>query len=702
MHRKRNDSYRRLKELKPYLIFGAVVLVLAVLAGIGGYYTITGLVVYDNFVFINATYNSSTNISLTNVPASFGLNGIANGNVKVYANNELVLDSSLLLNESFTDYCLGNCSSSGEINLTIEIINGSLYLEGLNSRIKAVNNIPNWSSNIERFTVMINSNLTIDLNDYFSDFDNDTLTYLATASTKFEITISGSLMTIKPISNESSGEDITLIATDMRDSLRKTVRIQSDFIDAIEQEVANSPVSLEREVVEGLEFSDEVRIIIPVRNKQIGLTPKEDEFAISGYDYSELENYSQLNVMAVKITRSGLEKLKKNKDVLGIFTDKKLNISISDALAIIKAPEASQLSSGNVGVCLLDTGVNGNFSFGYNFVNKSANVSDDNGHGTLVATILKETAPNVNIIPVKVCNEKGECLSSNVLAGLNYCLENKALYNISAVSGSFGDHGEYTNLNCPSDFGDTFDVLDLNNIASVFAAGNDAYRNGVNFPACDINVIAAGASDKRDGIALFSNLVDSLLLAPGENLNVSGQLVSGTSFSTAFVAGGAAMLKSLNNSLNTAAIKATFFTTGKQIGNYTRIDLLASLQNISPPATEISRYCTSDGNCLVQSEKDLLYPCYINESIIICPALNDDGIKAFRRSLSGNERDIFLKDGIPLRNINQSQITINSFDAGNNITNSTTINGGYYLDPLLSYWINIEPAKPLYVEIGFG
>lgn len=698
---RKKKTERHLKELKPYLVLGGVVLILAILAGIGGYYTITGLVVYDNFVFVNMTFNASANISLSNVPALFGLNGIANGNVRVHINNELVLDSLLLLNESFRDYCLGNCSGAGDINITIEVINGSLYLEGLNSRIRMVNNIPAWNSEISEFTVMVGGNLAIDLNDYFSDSDNDSLTYLATSSTMFEITITGSSMTIKA-GNESTSEDITLIATDMKDSLRKTIRIKSDFIDAAEQEVLNSPVELEREVVEGLEFADEINVILPVRNKLIGMIPKEDEFTISGYDYSRIENYSQLNVVAAKITRSGLEKLKKNRDVIGIFTDKKLNISLSEALATIKAAEASKLSSGNVGVCVLDTGVNGNYSFGYNFVNESNNTADDNGHGSIVAAILKESAPGAFVIPVKVCNERGECQSSDVLQGLNYCLENKAVYNISVISGSFGDNGEYTNLNCPSDFGDSFDVLDLNGITSVFAAGNDAYRNGINFPACDINVIAVGASDKRDGIAVFTNLVSGLLLAPGENLNVSGTIVSGTSFSVPLVAAGAAMLKEINSSLNTATIRSTFFSTGKRIANYSRVDLLAALQNISPPAMEIGRYCTPEGNCLVQSEKDTLYPCYINSTIIVCPALDDEGIKTYRQSLGQAEREVFLKDGVPLRNTLQSQITINSFDRRTNTTNSTVINGDYYLDPAVEYRIDLMPSAPLYVEIGFG
>ncbi len=689
---RKGGSYKKL-HLKPYLLLGAIAFILIISLSIGGYYGITGLFFYDNFVWINQTFNSSANLTV-NAPLSFGLNGnLLEGTARIYLANSTILNSSLLTNSSFSDYCLEGCAG-GEIVLSIEIENGTLYLEGLNSR--AENNAPVWNSKINEFIVMINGQLTIDLNDYFSD--NETLTYLTTSSDNFNISVIGSTMAITPVSNESVSEVITIIASDMKSTARKEIMIKSAFIDLIEQEVANSPVLLEKEVVESLELQDDVMVIIPGTKKIDLIKREEGEFGISAYDYSSMVNYSELNVIAVRVTRSGLDKLKKNKEINGIYAEKRFNISLEEALLLVKAAEAGRIADGNgVGICLLDTGINGANLTGYNFVEGNDNITDENGHGTLIAAILREAAPSAKIIAAKVCNKDGTCLSSDVLEGLNYCLANKAFYNISVVSGSFGDGKSHTVENCPSDFGDSFDVLDRNGVVNVFASGNDGYSNGVNYPACDLNVIAVSSSDKQDKTAAFSNLLPKVLLAPGENLNVSGSLVSGTSFSVPFVSGGAAMLKEVNNSLNTASVYSTFYNTGVRIENYSRIDLEAALKNITFVSFEFERYCDDKGNCLVQSLRDRLYPCYMNGSLIICPALNADEEARHRRSLTKEDRKVLMENGILLKNPKKSELRI-SFEN----TTIMTSNETYYLNPAIEYRIETDLAKPLYVEIGFN
>lgn len=688
----------RLKDklLKPHSLLIGLIILLIPLLFIGGYYSLTGLVVYD--IYVNQTFNESTNLSLSNVPLSFGLNGkILEGAARIYLANDTILDSSLLTNSTFSDYCLGSCVG-GSIELRIEIENGTLYLEGLNDKV--MDETPFWDSILEEFVVAVDGVLVVDLNDHFTDNESTELVYLTTSSSYFNISITGSIMTIVPIGNSSVSENITIIVSDMKNTLRKEIRVRSDFIDDVRQEVLNSPIVLDDEVVSGLEVSPEISVIVPSTLKEFGLIEKpSDEFIVGmEYDYSSGRNLSKLNIMSMKITRSGLEKLKKNKMIKGVFLDKEFDVAVSDGLRLINAVEASRISTGGVGVCLLDTGVNFENLTGYNFVDDNLNISDDNGHGTLAASVVKATAPDASIIAVKVCNANGKCLASDVLEGLNYCLEEKVRLNISVVSGSFGDKGEYTSESCPSDFGDTFDILDKTGIVSIFSAGNERYRDGVNFPACDPAVIGVGGSDKRDGIALFSNLVNGLLLAPGQDLNISGVTVNGTSFSTAFVSGGAAMLKDVNESLNTASVYTTLFESGKRIGNYSRIDLLKALENITYKEVFFIRHCDSNGNCLVQSERDLLYPCYLNESVIVCPALADD--KDYRKSLSKEQQDIYLNNGVPVRNHYASDLLITIID--NNLSyTEVNSNATFYLNPEFSYNISIDLGKQLQLEIGF-
>ncbi len=685
--------------LKPHSLLIGLIILLIPLLFIGGYYSLTGLVVYD--IYVNQTFNESTNLSLRNAPQSFGLNGkILGGAARIYLANSTILDSSLLPNSTFTDYCLGGCAGGAGLTLYIEVENGSIYLEGLSDA--GQDEAPFWDSVPEEFVVAVGGVLIVDLDNYFTDNENTGLVYLATSSSHFNISITGSIMTVVPAGNKSASENITIMVSDMKNTLRKEMRIRSDFIDSVRQEALNSPVALDEAVISRLEVSPEVSVIVPSAFKELGLVEKpSEEFSVGmEYDYSSGRNLSKLNMMSMKITRSGLEKLKKNKRIEGVFLDKEFDLAVMDGLALINAVEASKISTGRVGVCLLDTGVNWNAT-GYNFVDDNSNISDGNGHGTLVGKVLKATAPDASIIAVKVCNAKGKCLGSDVLEGLNYCLEEKVQMNISVISGSFGDRGEYTPENCPSDFGDTFDVLDSAGIASVFAAGNDFYRNGVNFPACDPAVIGVGASDKRGGIALFSNLDSGLLLAPGENLNISGEVASGTSFSAGFVSGGVAMLKGINSSLNTPSVYLALFESGTRIGNYSRINLAEALKNITHKEVFFVRQCDDSGNCLVQSEMDLLYPCLINGSAIICPALDSRQEAELRTGLNAEDRKTLSENGVPLKNKELSELRIIINDSVN-MTSVTTGNETYYMNPAFAYRIELDLAKKAYLKIGFG
>ena len=70
---------------------------------------------------------------------------------------------------------------------------------------------------------------------------------------------------------------------------------------------------------------------------------------------------------------------------------------------------------------------------------------DDNGHGTLVASIIKNSKKNANnmffgvapdavIIPVQVLGEDGSGSYSNVIAGIQWVIDNKDKYNIRVMN----------------------------------------------------------------------------------------------------------------------------------------------------------------------------------------------------------------------------------------------------------------------------
>ena len=65
--------------------------------------------------------------------------------------------------------------------------------------------------------------------------------------------------------------------------------------------------------------------------------------------------------------------------------------------------------------------------YGWNFVDKSSDVSDDNGHGTLVSQfMINQAEANVNILPVKVLGANGEGDLFKFLCGIAYAKKSGA------------------------------------------------------------------------------------------------------------------------------------------------------------------------------------------------------------------------------------------------------------------------------------
>lgn len=95
-------------------------------------------------------------------------------------------------------------------------------------------------------------------------------------------------------------------------------------------------------------------------------------------------------------------------------------------------------------VAVIDTGVDYthedlaavNKTLGYDFVNNDNDPMDDMGHGTHVAGIIAATmnnkkgvvgvAPNVTVMPVKVCNAYGSCYTSDIADGIRWAVDHGA------------------------------------------------------------------------------------------------------------------------------------------------------------------------------------------------------------------------------------------------------------------------------------
>ena len=296
------------------------------------------------------------------------------------------------------------------------------------------------------------------------------------------------------------------------------------------------------------------------------------------------------------------------------------------ANAYIRAIRADQiwnnspyLQGQGIGVAVVDSGINPNGDlYTVSGVNRQVanvrfnsdvnqNTSDGYGHGTHIASVVGGdgsesggkyigVAPMVNIVNVKVSNDDGSAMIKDVVAGLQWVLDNKTQYNIRVVNLSLNSSVAESYKTSPLDA--AVEILWFNKIVVVASAGNQG--GGVIYPpANDPFIITVGATDDKgtssltdDAIASFSaygTTSDGFkkpdLVAPGTN--VTARLVnsnmglaqahpankvdngvyfrmSGTSVAAPMVSGAVALLLQDEPNLNPDQVKYRLMATANK------------------------------------------------------------------------------------------------------------------------------------------
>lgn len=219
----------------------------------------------------------------------------------------------------------------------------------------------------------------------------------------------------------------------------------------------------------------------------------------------------------------------------------------------VNAPGAWGTTQGaGVRVAVVDTGIDldhpelaANIKGGYNAIDPSKPPEDDHGHGTHVAGTIAAihnsegvvgVAPQVNLYAVKVLDANGGGTYSGVIAGIQWCAENKMNVLNMSLGGSSGSEAMANAIKAAHDAG----------VTVVCAAGNNG--GAVSYPAKYPEAIAVSASTSRDSIAYFSSRGPEIdFIAPGANIYstyIDGGYgtMSGTSMSCPHVAGLAALV----------------------------------------------------------------------------------------------------------------------------------------------------------------
>ena len=163
------------------------------------------------------------------------------------------------------------------------------------------------------------------------------------------------------------------------------------------------------------------------------------------------------------------------------------------------------------------------------------------GHGTMVAGIVHLVAPEAMIMPLKAFGADGSGYTSDIVRAVYYAAKSNArVINMSFSLSSYS-----------SELKKALDYAVSRQIICVASAGNDG-RQAMVYPAGFDNTMGVGSTNLTDMPSTFSNYGDSLVwvAAPGEGIVSAYPLGTyaagwGTSFSTPFVSGTAALLLDL-------------------------------------------------------------------------------------------------------------------------------------------------------------
>ncbi|PWM46620.1 MAG: hypothetical protein DBX47_02235 [Clostridiales bacterium] len=312
---------------------------------------------------------------------------------------------------------------------------------------------------------------------------------------------------------------------------------------------------------------------------------------LSGYEY-ELLARSDCRVFGIKLEDVNLFRFINNDILISCEEDKTVCLDYIpndeyitdqwalDSLNLYSAWDAT-VGENEVTVAVLDTGILRNhkdfegvkISDGYDFVSKTAYVSTDEfGHGTAVCGVIAAAqnnskfisgaAPGITIVPYKL--SKYGYLEDSVIV--------KAIY-MAADAGcrifnmSFG--GSYDDLATRR----AVEYAYSKGCVLVASAGNDG-NSILNYPASYENVISVAALKKDGTRARFSQYNEFVdFIAPGEDIltlsNISDEsteVMSGTSFSSPYIAALCALVMTFNPSITPEEMYSVLKVSSSDLG----------------------------------------------------------------------------------------------------------------------------------------
>lgn len=325
--------------------------------------------------------------------------------------------------------------------------------------------------------------------------------------------------------------------------------------------------------------------------------------------------FDKMRAVVVHIDSTRLKELSLDPNVDRVVDDQIVTADLSVSVPHIGANivQASGITGQGTKVCIVDTGVDDTHPAlnplvaETDLVNHDNDATDDHGHGTHVAGIIaskdatyRGVAPSSSLMAVKVLDASGSGFSSDVAAGIDWCVAHGAkVVNLSLGGGLYSG-------TCDGNI----DAIAVNNavaagVTVAVASGNSGTLSQVSSPACASGAIAVGALDNSDARTAFSNEGPQLdVMAPGvsiKSLNApfkGGGFVSltGTSMATPHVAGLASLILDKNSNLNQAQVRNAILNNALDLGTTGfdtiygngRIQAVNSINSILPDSSVVA------------------------------------------------------------------------------------------------------------------
>lgn len=370
--------------------------------------------------------------------------------------------------------------------------------------------------------------------------------------------------------------------------------------------------------------------------------------------------FTYVSGFTATVTAQGLEQLLANPAVVGVDPPRYGSAALAQSVPQIRADAVHRRDDQGEGVtvAVLDTGTDPTHpDLAGSIIDQHCFCSDNccpNGaaeqsgpgsaitahvHGIHVTGIIVSkgivapmgVAPGAKVLAVKVLDDSARGLLSDWIAALDWIAANRP--DVQAINMSVESDAQYTGYCDDTDdyttaFAQVLAVLRARGTLTFVASGNYGLHDGMAAPACVSSAVAVGAVTKHDTVAAYSDADFALdLLAPGgtsfwsaadpypegiksTGLGHSAAVLSGTSMATPHATGTAALLLSLDPTLDADALEGFLKSTGMATLDqrngltFPRINALAAMNAVVNVMRPLSGGGSRVSDCLVEWNVD--------------------------------------------------------------------------------------------------